>query len=104
MNGRGGLALCLCAILLGCTSNNLVTQEQIKTQNAADSEVAVALFERDLTERASYNVHKDGFVVIKFDRSVDSAVYTEVVQALRDNPLIKGVRAEQAGREVCPLR
>ena len=104
MNSRAYLALCLCAILLGCASNNVVTQEQIETQNAADREVAAALFERDLTVRASYNVHNDGFVVIKFGHSVAPKAYTEVVQALRDNRLIKGVRAEQEGREVCSLR
>ena len=104
MKSRGYLVLCLCATLFGCANDNVITQEQLETQNAADSEVAGALFERDLNVRASYNVRNDGFVIIEFDQSVAPEAYTEVVQALRDNRLIKGVRAEQAGQEVCPLR
>ena len=95
--------LCV-SILIGCSSQNVLTEEEIKTQNAADSVVAELLFEKELTLTASYNIRKSGFVVIRFDKSVPSNVYTEVVNTLRKNTHIPGVQAEQEGVEVCPLR
>lgn len=94
-----------CAILItGCSSQNILTEKEIKTQNAADSVVAELLFEKELEMTASYNVRKSGYVVIRFDKSVSNKVYTEVVNTLRDNNKIPGVHAEQEGVEVCPLR
>ncbi len=98
------LMLIQLALLLGGCQNNVLTKNELATQNRADTEVARLLFDHELDENASYNVHKNGFVVIKFDRSVSPASYTRVVTALRKNPRIKGVRAEQSGREVCVLR
>lgn len=90
--------------LVGCGSENVLTKEEMAVQNAADDVVATLLFDKEMTTRASYNVRKDGYVVIKFDKSVQSAEYNEIVKALRDNPKISGVMAEQMGKEVCPLK
>ncbi len=87
-----------------CTPENTLSEQERQLQNAADSEVAAILFEEDLSQRASYKVRKNGVVVIKFAESVTPATYTRVVQRLRSDPHIRAVRAEQAGREVCPLR
>lgn len=94
----------LISTLVGCGSENVLSKEEMAIQNAADDAVATLLFEREMTIRASYNVRKDGFVVIKFDEFVQSQEYNEVVKSLRDNSQISGVRAEQMGKEVCPLR
>lgn len=97
------VAIALLTALAACSSNDVLTKEEIRIQNAADAEVANVLFDRELTDTASYNVHKNGHVVIRFDESVKSAVYTEVVDTLRANAAIKSVYAEQAGKEVCAL-
>lgn len=97
------LSFCL-ALLTACSSQNVLTEEEIKTQSAADSVVTELLFEKELTMTASYNVRKSGFVVIRFDKSVPSNVYTDIVNTLRKNKNIPGVQAEQEGVEVCPLR
>lgn len=99
------LSFILCMfILTACSSQNVLTEQEIKTQNEADSAVAELLFEKELDITASYNVRKSGFVVIRFDKSVSEKVYTEVVRTLRSNSRISGVRAEQEGVEVCSLR
>lgn len=100
------MAMCLAAMLLmgGCTPENTVSQQERALQDAADSAVAGVLFEQDLDQRASYSVHKDGSVTIKFARSVQPPDYTRVVETLRRHRDITAVRAEQAGAEVCPLR
>ncbi len=90
-------------LLSACQSNEL-SPEEIALQNAADTQVASLLFEKELDSHASYNVHKDGSVIIKFDRSVSSDKYTEVVEALRNNTEVKSVYAEQSGHQVCPLK
>jgi len=90
--------------LTACTPSNVLTEEEIKIQNAADAAVAETLFEKELEKTASYNVRKTGYVALHFDKSVSDKVYTEVVKSLRDNPAISGVYAEQEGKEVCPLR
>ena len=87
----------------GCVNQNSLTQDQIEKQNRTDAVVSNVLFEHGLDEAASYNVHKDGFLVVKFAESVSSRKYTEVVGILRSSPEINGVRAEQGGREVCKL-
>lgn len=100
----------ICRILLfglllsGCTSGNVVTKEEINRQNKADAVVSGILFDKDLDNSASYNIRRNGLVVIKFDDSVSSQTYTEVVDLLRSSAEIHGVRAEQGGREVCPLQ
>jgi hypothetical protein len=99
--------VCLfCAILTlaACSANNVLTAEEIKIQNAADTAVAETLFDRELEKTASYHVRKSGFVALHFDKSVSDKVYTEVVKSLRANPAISGVYAEQEGKEICPLR
>lgn len=99
------LAVIFCiTTLIGCSSQNILTEEEIKMQNDADAVVSELLFEKDLTVTASYNIRKSGFVVIRFDKSVTSKIYTEVVNTLRKNAKIPGVEAEQEGVEVCPLR
>lgn len=98
-------AIILCIIILnGCSSQNVLTEQEIKIQNDADSVVAELLFEKELNVTASYNVRKDGFVVIRFDKSISNQMYTDVVHTLRSNNKISGVRAEQEGVEVCPLQ
>jgi len=97
------LPLCVTIILSACQSNEF-TPEEIARQNAADADVSTILFAHELDNHASYNVHKDGSVVIKFDQSVNSPTYTSVVDELRATPTIKSVYAEQSGRQVCPLR
>ena len=87
-----------------CSPQSLISEQERQRQGAADTAVAELLFERDLTETASYNVHNDGLVVIKFDRSVAQPVYRDIVERLRRDPRIAGVRAEQEGKEVCRLR
>lgn len=105
-DGRVRVALLLMVLLLlaGCAGQDTLTQEERDTQNRADAAVVGILFEHELDSAASYNVHKDGFVVIKFAAAVPEATYTEVVDRLRVSPEIRGVRAEQSGREVCKLR
>ena len=99
------LAVIICIILLGgCSSQNVLTEQEIKTQNEADSAVAELLFEKELDVTASYNVRKSGFVVIRFDKSISKKTYTDVVNTLRSNKKIPGVQAEQEGVEICPLR
>lgn len=98
------LAAAIALLLAGCVGNDSLTREEMGIQNRADAVVSQLLFERELDTTASYNVHKDGFVVIKFDASVPPARYTEIVDTLRASPDIRGVRAEQSGREVCPLQ
>ena len=90
--------------LTGCTSENVLTKAEMEKQSAADYQVASLLFEKDLSANASYNVRKDGFVVIVLDKSVPFTSYDDIVQSLRANKAISGVRAEQEGVEVCPLR
>ena len=90
--------------LAGCASEQVVSPEQIVLQNKVDSIVAQELFARKLDEHASYNVHTDGFVAIKFDEEVTFQTYYDLVEWMRAKPEIKGVRASQMGREVCPVR
>ncbi|WP_156521188.1 hypothetical protein [Halothiobacillus diazotrophicus] len=89
--------------LAGCAAQQSLTQAEIQTQNKADAAVAGILFENNLDQTASYHVHPDGSVVIKFADSVSSSTYNKVVDTLRANPAIHGVRAEQNGVEVCSL-
>ncbi|MBT3061571.1 MAG: hypothetical protein G8D61_09450 [gamma proteobacterium symbiont of Ctena orbiculata] len=90
-------------LLSGCANQYSLTKEEMAIQNRADAVVSNVLFEHELDEMASYNVRKDGFLVVKFAKSVPSRKYTQVVEILRSSPDIKGVRAEQGGREVCKL-
>lgn len=89
--------------LWGCANQQSLTKQERETQNRADAAVAGILFENDLSEAASYDVHNNGYVVIKFAESVPMKKYTKVVRMLRSNQAIHGVFAEQQGREVCPL-
>lgn len=94
----------LVLFLSGCATENSLTKEEMAIQSAADYEVASLLFDKDLSGNASYNVRNDGYVVIAFDKSVPESIFNDVVDALRSRKAIKGVRAEQEGVEVCPLR
>lgn len=98
-----GCVMMLALALAGCADQNSLTREQIKTQNRADAFVSGVLFDHDLDSDASYNIHKDGFLVIKFDDQVSAPQYNSVVEELRASKLINGVRAEQGGQEVCPI-
>jgi len=91
-------------IASACSKENILTQEDIRVQNLADYEVATILFNHDMTTTASYHVRKDGFVIIKFDESVKFDTYNALVKRLRANLNIRGVRAEQSGKEVCPQK
>lgn len=95
--------LFLALLLTACTANNVISEKQMRVQNAADSVVAEMLFDKELEKTASYHVRKDGFVALHFDESVSDKIYTEVVKSLRASPTISGVYAEQAGNEVCAL-
>ena len=90
--------------ILGCSADNVLTKEEIENQNTSSQVVTDVLFENDIDETASYNIRKDGYVVIQFDSSVPEKKYTEIVDQLRSNNSIPGVWAEQSGVEVCPLR
>jgi hypothetical protein len=87
----------------GCVNSNEVTPAQMATMDAADRAVSTALFDAEVDASTSYNVRKDGFVVIYFAKEVPSGVYNRVVARLRSDDRITGVRAEQGGREVCIL-
>ena len=88
-------------ILSGCVSDNVISQEELQVQDSADNVVSSVLFEKNLDGSASYNIRKDGFVVIQFDDTVTTQQYTDVVNALRSSSSIRGVRGEQGGAEVC---
>ena len=90
--------------ILGCSADNVLTKEEVENQNNSSQVVTNVLFENDIDETASYNIRKDGYVVIQFDSSVSEKKYTKVVNQLRTNNSITGVWAEQSGVEVCPLR
>ncbi|GMR05651.1 MAG: hypothetical protein BMS9Abin25_0226 [Gammaproteobacteria bacterium] len=89
--------------LVGCMSDKVLTQDEVENQNKAADVVSSVLFENDLDELASYNIRKDGYVVIMFDDTVSEKKYAEVVRLLRSSADIKGVRAEQFGAEVCGI-
>lgn len=86
----------------GCASDQVISQRELRLQDAAATEVASVLFEKEMDSLASYNVRRDGFVVIKFDQSVPFDRYNDVVATLRSNKAILGVYAEQGGKQVCP--
>lgn len=88
----------------GCTANNVLTKEEIRIQNKSDAIVSSILFENDLTEKASYNIRKNGSVAIKFSEMVSEKDYTKIVNLLRSSSNVGNVYAEQSGREVCGLR
>ena len=90
-------------VVTACVDQNTLTKEEMIKQSQADAFVSGVLFESDMDGLASYNIRKDGFVVIKFDESIKSKDYTEVVETLRSSEELTGVRAEQGGREVCKL-
>lgn len=89
------------SFLPGCASDQVISQEEISVQDAAVTEVTTVLFEKEMENFASYNVRRDGYVVIKFDQSVPFARYNDVVEALRSKKTISGVYAEQGGKQVC---
>ena len=91
-------------LLAGCAGTEVVSQEEISRQNKVDGIVSQELFARKLDEHASYNIHTDGFVAIKFDESVSFQAYADMVEWMRARPEIKGVRATVSGMEVCPPR
>lgn len=90
-------------LLAACSSEDVLTEEERRIQDAADGQVALVLFGHNLTAMASYKVRKNGSVVIKFDKSVPAKKYQKVVQSLRASSSIKSVYAEQEGKEVCTL-
>lgn len=91
-------------LLYGCSANNVLTKEEMIIQNKSATIVSDVLFENDLTEKASYNIRKNGSVAIKFSESVSENDYTKIVNLLRANPDVDGVYAEQSGSEVCGVR
>ena len=93
----------LASMLSACVDKDSLTGAEIERQNRADAFVAGVLFDHGLDDSASYNVHKDGFVVVRFAPSVAIDDYTRVVNIMRASPDLGGVRAEQGGREVCRL-
>ena len=100
---RSAAVAALAALIAACHTTQSLTQQALAVQSAADEQVAVTRFDRDLDQAASYHVHKDGFVVIRFKDSAASEDYTAAVSELRSKPSISGMRAQQGGREVCIL-
>lgn len=98
------LSLLALSFLSGCASDQVISQEEMRLQDASSAEVANVLFEKEMDNLASYNVRRDGYVVIKFDQSVSFDKYNDVVQVLRSKKAISGVYAEQGGKQVCGLR
>lgn len=96
--------LVVISFLCGCASEQVLTQEEMRIQDAADTVVASVLFEKGMDSVASYNVRRDGYVVIKFDKSVSFEKYNDVVRTLRVSKAISGVYAEQGGVQVCAPR
>jgi hypothetical protein len=94
----------LIVFLAGCSSPNVLSEKEKETQDAASDAVSGLLFENELDTLASYNVRKNGYVVIKFHESVKQNTYTNIVAQLRKTTGIRGVYAEQGGKEVCALR
>lgn len=90
--------------LQACSSSQMVTEEERARQDKVDGIVANALFKNDLDTLAAYNIGKDGYVKINFHPSAQFLEYDRVVTELRQNPAVKGVYAEQAGGEVCPMK
>ena len=97
------LSLLVISFLSSCASDQIISQEEMRVQDAAAAEVANVLFEKEIDNLASYNVRRDGYVVIKFDQSVSFDKYNDVVQVLRNKKSITGVYAEQGGKQVCRL-
>lgn len=65
---------------------------------AADSAVAVILFEYDGSEEfASYVVKDDGFVDINFARNMPDELYAEILTKMKNHPHIKDVLAGKTG-------
>ncbi len=106
MKSRGYLwiALFMIVVVSGCANQHSLTKEELANQSRVDAMVSSTLFENELDEEASYNIHRDGFVMIRFAETVPFEKYNHVVDILRSNKSIKGVRAEQSGREVCPIK
>lgn len=102
MNKLPVIVCCALGILLSaCSSPNVLTEEERRMQDAAAEAVSSLLFENDLSTLASYNVRKDGLVVIMFHESVKEETYTDIVKKLRNTAGIKKVYAEQGGKQVC---
>ena len=80
----------------------MISQEEMRVQDAAATEVANVFFEKEMDNLALYNVRRDSFVIIKFDQSVLFAQYNDVVEMRRSKKAIAGVYAEQGGKQVCP--
>lgn len=94
-------ALLIVLLLAGCASDQVISQDEMRVQDAAANTVAAVLFEKEMDNLASYNVRRDGYVVIKFDQSVTFAQYNDIVEILRSKKSISGVYAEQGGKQVC---
>ena len=97
------LSLSLAFLIAGCASDQIISQDEMRLQDAAAAEVASVLFEKEMDSLASYNVRHSGYVVIKFDRSVPFDKYNDVVATLRSKKAITGVYAVQGGKQVCAL-
>lgn len=80
----------------------MISQEEMRVQDAAATEVANVFFEKEMDNLALYNVRRDSFVIIKFDQSVLFAQYNDVVEMRRSKKVIAGVYAEQGDKQVCP--
>lgn len=91
-------------LLAGCATDNVLSTAELEKQAKADAVVASVLFDQEVDANTSYNVRKNGFVVMKFDNTVSAEKYITVVDLLRSNADVNGVRAEQSGKEVCQLR
>lgn len=103
VNSKLYLVLVALLLLVGCVDQNTLSSEEMETQNRVDAVVAGALFERELDTLATYNIRKNGVVIIEFDKTVLSSEYTEIVMYLRGHKDIVGVQAEQNGKEVCSV-
>lgn len=55
------------------------------------------LFEYDADDSASYSIRDNGFLDITFARNTPDALYSEILNKLKNHPDIKGVLAGRGG-------
>jgi hypothetical protein len=103
MKSKANFYILILLFISSCSTENELTAQEIATQNKADATVAEVLFDNELDTSASYNIRKNGDVIIKFNNSVSQKDYTKIVNTLRASSDINSVQAEQNGSNVCPL-
>lgn len=89
------IAKLVCMVIL-LASSAAMSDEDV--QFKADNAVANILFDYDGAETyTTYVVDEDGYVDITFASNIPDALYSELLQKLKDNTDIKGVLAGTSG-------